>query len=633
MARVLLINMPFSSLQWPALGLSLLKAGLAQAHVPCAIAYLQFDLAETIGLERYQWINDAFGFVLGGERLFANELFAGRLPDDDQYFRNVLLPVDPSLSDQDRADFFDAGHHIRPFLDRVFQRIDWTRYSIVGFTTTFQQTLASLALACRIKRHHPRIHVIFGGANCEGSMGRQLLQSFPFVDIVFSGEADATFPAVVSELIEHGRIRQLPGVFARKRLLRTTVPRSPAFSERDGDTVVPGRNAREQLDGKPVLDLDRLPYPDFTDYFDRLNASPLHDRIEPLLLFEGSRGCWWGAKRQCAFCGLNGTTLRFRAKSASRVLDELHALQQRYGVHRICATDNIMDFRYFKSLLPLLRDARLGIELEYELKANLRRDQVGLLVAAGLAAAQLGIESLATPVLKQMRKGTTAPRNLQTLKWFTEAGIAVRWNLLYGFPGESAREYANMAHLIDSLVHLAPPQAVGRIRIDRFSPYFDAPRLFGIGALEPVDAYRYVYPLSPDEISSLAYFFHESAADTAQVPDYVHPVLEAVERWQQVFAGATLRQHEQGDDTLVLLDTRPQAVRFQRRLRGIQRAVYDFCDRSRTWPAICRHIAQLFPEGEWDEPALHRMLEEWVEDRIMAKVDRTYLSLALNDAK
>ena len=89
-----------------------------------------------------------------------------------------------------------------------------------------------------------------------------------------------------------------------------------------------------------VRDLDRLPYPEFGDYFQRLGHSPLSNQIDPLLLFESARGCWWGAKTQCTFCGLNGGSIGFRSKSALRVIDELRYLRRTHGVRRACATDN-----------------------------------------------------------------------------------------------------------------------------------------------------------------------------------------------------------------------------------------------------------------------------------------------------
>ena len=93
-----------------------------------------------------------------------------------------------------------------------------------------------------------------------------------------------------------------------------------------------------------------FPYPEFGDYFQRLGLSPLRDQIEPLILFESARGCWWVSKNQCTFCGLNGGSIAFRSKSTSRVIDELRHLHLTHGMHKACATDNILDFRYFRSM-------------------------------------------------------------------------------------------------------------------------------------------------------------------------------------------------------------------------------------------------------------------------------------------
>ena len=50
------------------------------------------------------------------------------------------------------------------------------RPRVVGFTTTFHQTCASLAVARRLKALPDPPLVVFGGANCEGEMGVQMLR-------------------------------------------------------------------------------------------------------------------------------------------------------------------------------------------------------------------------------------------------------------------------------------------------------------------------------------------------------------------------------------------------------------------------------------------------------------------------
>ncbi len=218
MSRVLLVSMPFSSLRWPALGVSLLQAGLRREGIDSDLAYFNFDLAEVIGLATYDWINDSLGFVLGGERLFAKTLFDSNLTTDQEYAAEVLRDTDPSFPPEDQEAFEHAGRQLEAFLEGCATKVEWSRYAVVGFTTTFQQTMASLALASRIKSHAPQVTICLGGANCEGDMGQTLLERFPQIDLVFSGEADETFPLAVKALLSRA---------ASSSMLRHLLPRSP----------------------------------------------------------------------------------------------------------------------------------------------------------------------------------------------------------------------------------------------------------------------------------------------------------------------------------------------------------------------------------------------------------------------
>ncbi|MHB1034244.1 MAG: RiPP maturation radical SAM C-methyltransferase [Pirellulales bacterium] len=609
MARVLVVNMPFCSLRWPAIGPSLLKAGLERQGIGCDVAYFSFDFAEAVGLAAYQWISDAFGFVLGGERVFAKTLFKDNLPDDETYYLEILRRADPELTAEERHEYEQTSRAVEPFLDRCLAQTDWSRYALVGFSTTFQQTVASLALARRIKEAHPAICIAMGGANCEGEMGRAILEQFSWIDFVFSGEADLGFPELAARLLAGGPAPAIPGMFVR------------------GEPAPSGR-AEPGIDNL-VADLDALPDPDYDDYFRRLSESPLRDEIKPLLLFETARGCWWGEKRRCTFCGLNGNAAGFRAKSPGRAVEELRHLVERYGIRNACATDNIMDFRYYDTFLPALARANLGVALEYELKTNLSREQVKALVAAGLRAAQLGIETFLTPVLRLMRKGVTGIENLQTLKWFTEAGIEVKWNFLYGFPGERPEDYAALPELFSALVHLAPPQAAGQVRLDRFSSYFESPEAFGLANVRPNAAYRHVYPASEDVLARLAYYHEFDYADGRRPADYMGPALAALAAWQDQAPRGSLRYLDRSDGVLVLNDSRPGAGVFQRRLTGPERAAYLVCDTARSFAQIVAYVRQACGEIPDLEARLARVLDDWLATRIIVRLDDRYLSLAL----
>jgi hypothetical protein len=222
--------------------------------------------------------------------------------------------------------------------------------------------------------------------------------------------------------------------------------------------------------------------------------------------FETARGCWWGAKHHCTFCGLNGQTMKFRSKSPQKVLDEIRSLASKYQCLNFYAVDNIIDTAYFTSVLPSLKDSGWNITLFFETKANLKRSDVKALAEAGVRIIQPGIESLSSSVLSIMRKGVTALINIRLLKLCAEYDVIPRWNLLHAFPGETTEAYTEMAKLVPALSHLYPPASMGRLRIDRFSPYFVEGEKLGLRVSGPKWFYRYLYDVDDAHLFDLAYF-------------------------------------------------------------------------------------------------------------------------------
>jgi ribosomal peptide maturation radical SAM protein 1 len=216
---------------------------------------------------------------------------------------------------------------------------------------------------------------------------------------------------------------------------------------------------------------------------------------------------------------------------------------------------------YMRELLPELSKLELDIDIFYESKANLREEHLRLYKEAGIRTFQPGIESLSTPVLALMRKGTTGLQNVQLLKWAKYHGVKPVWNYLIGFPGETTGDYECQADWIQKIAHLDPPEYFGPIRFDRFSPYFDAPSEFGLGPLQSYPSYSYIYPgLSALTISNLAYFFVEQG----QVPDCEFvgtfgKLDAAIQAWK-VSTEVELRVLAADNDELLIADTRPAST-------------------------------------------------------------------------
>jgi ribosomal peptide maturation radical SAM protein 1 len=609
MKKVLLISMPFGALERPALGLSLLKARLAEEGFDCDVSYLNFPFAEFVGQENYQWMSYELPYTaFAGDWSFTDSLY-GERPEAAQSYVQEILRDTWRMSDDDIRRVLYVRSFVEPFLDHCMAAVPWDDYAVVGFTSTFEQNIASLSLAKRVKAAHPRLPIVFGGANWEDRMGVELHGRFPFVDYVCSGEAERSFPALVRRLLAGVKRAgaNIPGVVYRDSRGRSVFNGSPEM----------------------VREMDELPYPDFSDFFGGLRRSPASSAVMPTLLFETSRGCWWGAKKHCTFCGLNGGSMAFRSKSPRRALDELEHLVDKWRTDHVEAVDNILDMKYFDDMLPALISSGRSLRIFYEVKANLSRDQVRLLAEAGVERIQPGIESLSDHILRLMRKGTTGMRNVQLLKWAQEYGVAVEWNILYGFPGETAEDYSRVMGMLPALRFLRPPYATGPIRLDRFSPYHNTPSEFGLTNVRPLNTYRHLYPFDDESLGRIAYYFdfdYESGVDPS---GHAAAVVAYAGEWKREPERGTLHAVEGGAGELTLYDTRSGATVPELKLTGLERAAYEFCDEAHPGPKVVAHLRRAFPDAAFDERGVYAFLDSLVANQLMVTDGESYLSLAL----
>jgi ribosomal peptide maturation radical SAM protein 1 len=606
--RVLLVSMPFGALERPAISLGLLQAHCHRLDVPCETHYLTFAFAERIGLNNYLWLcsDDVPYTAFAGDWLFTEALY-GRRPYADAAYVDEILRRTWHLSDSDCARLLRLRQQTEPFLNDCMQSVRWTDYTFVGFTSVFQQNIASLALAARVKQTYPNITIAFGGANWEDAMGVALQEQFPFVDLAFSGEADASFPAVLDARRRGIGVQGIRGVSANSSTRLAAL--APAAH---------------------VSDLDCIPVPDFAPFFEQKRVSPAVAGLAPTLLMETARGCWWGERSHCTFCGLNGATMTFRSKTPERVLSEMRFLHERYGVTTFSIVDDILDMRYFRSVLPLVAEANLGIEFFWEVKANLDRDHVRQLRDAGVRLIQPGIESLNDHVLKLMRKGTTAFRNIELMKWCCEYGVKPYWNFLYGFPGETADDYEASLAIIQAIWHLEPPTGYGPIRLDRFSPYHTDPKGFGMVNVRPMTPFSFLYPFEQQKLMKIAYYFDFDYADGRSDDIYAREAIELIRVWMADHARGMLEMRWEPDGSLYILDTRRDLAVAPRRaiLHGWKAVTYLACDRAQT----LHNLIQL-PEVQRDgvsEEELCTFLTRCVHHQLMVHNERSWLSVAVH---
>ncbi|WP_156302934.1 RiPP maturation radical SAM C-methyltransferase, partial [Methylogaea oryzae] len=325
-----------------------------------------------------------------------------------------------------------------------------------------------------------------------------------------------------------------------------------------------------------VSDMDRVAIPDFDDYFAAIERMAVGKFIKPGLLYESSRGCWWGARSQCTFCGLNGSSIGYRSKSPERVLEELSVLSEKYAIKSFEFVDNILDMDYFNNVLPAL--AERGYTIFFETKSNLSRRHVKSLAEAGIKWIQPGIESIHDGMLKLIAKGCSAAINIQLLKWAEEFGVCIFWIFLVNLPHERDEWYAEMADIIPYIVHLQPPLSITPLQYHRFSRYHADPESYGV-ELKPLDIYKYIYPVSEQVLSDLVYFFELKAGAPAAVarPGFDRLTVALREWWGLYDDKASRPVLEMSDAgaALAIADTRSCAEKPQHLLSGLARTIYE----------------------------------------------------------
>lgn len=449
-------------------------------------------------------------------------------------------------------------------LNAALERIVAGDYDLVAMSATFENQLpAALALARRLRAGRPELPIILGGAACFEELGGALARAFPELTAVCHCEGEGVIIPLVGALLAGTPLDGVPGIAwldAATRELHTTP--APAL----------------------LRTMDELPYPDYGDFVAALAASDVTEH-PPTLFFETSRGCWWGQKTLCTFCGLNAEGLAFRSKSADRAVAEISALHERYRASALHATDNILEMAYLETVLPRLRhlasERERPLRLFYEVKPNLRKEQVRVLRDAGVHVVQPGIESFSDGVLAVMRKGNRALGQLQFLKWATECGITPMYNILVRNPGEAVSDYETMLALIPMIEHLHPPRAVSTTWLERFSPYFNDPEAYGITAVRASAHYASMYPEAEVPLDELAYVFdfdHALARDPVALETH-HRFVRRVGLWQYRWRPGKL-VYGRTDEGIMVMDQREETPRRDL-LIGDYAQVFEAFDRAR----------------------------------------------------
>jgi ribosomal peptide maturation radical SAM protein 1 len=546
----------------PSLGAFVLAPAVRRVGLQARVIEANVAFAGRVGFDVCAALAGSLPWKLLGEAVFWGAAFPERAAEhgrvlDTLYHQDGPAHISMKWRDLSLSDVVACAAEVPAFVSDIAERVLRSAPRIVGFSSMGQQTLASIAIAREIKQRRPDVLTVLGGSNPTEPAATGILATTDAFDYVFSGEADLVFPEFCRAYVHEG-----------KHPLQRVVACAP------------------------IKDLDVIPMPEYEAYFTEIEpfreSHPFAAAAPYSLLFESSRGCWWGDKHLCTFCGYVTPGTRYRTKSPEKIVDTIVNMADRYGIRHLRASDAIMPSDYTRTVLPLLIERGVECTLAYEIKANQKDTDLDMFIRAGLVEAQPGIESLSSHVLTLMSKGITALENVRLLRDARSRDLHIIWNFITAFPGETREDYEAMIGLIPLIEHLDAPVRWGPIHISRYSPYHTDPSRYGIRNVRAWPVYHHLFGRSAELIA------HNFDADYESMWD--HPELVArfdavagrwAESWRGTVTPPCLEARSTADGGRVVYDQRAVAKTRSYRL---SRSESDALDAVRS-PVLASAIA------------------------------------------
>ena len=300
------------------------------------------------------------------------------------------------------------------------------RPDLVGITAMTPTLPESLRVAELAKRVLPTVPVVLGGVHPTLDPAGVLADRH--VDYVVRGEGEQALAGLVAALERGSGLDAVPGLCRRVGGVARVVEKAP-----------------------PVADLDLLPPADYA-------AFPIERYIEHNAVLRGVRGISMilsrGCPYACTFCAVQQTMgRRWRFKSPGRVVDEVIALRDAYGIEGVWFKDSIFNMRksWTREFCRQMVERKVGIEWQALTRIDLLdEDELVMMKAAGLSQIDLGIESGSPRSLARLDKRITVAQ-IRDKVAMARRHVRVFGFFMIGIPGEEEEDVRQTFDLARSI--------------------------------------------------------------------------------------------------------------------------------------------------------------------------------------
>ncbi len=605
--RLALLSAPWPFFDRPSVQLGTLKGFLTQALPDLAVDtyHLYLRVAQAVGFSLYKNISNRLWVA---ECPYAALLYPERMESIHRFWRRKVRQ-DPLLAS---TDFERLCNRIKAVSVSLIENISWESYGLIGFSLCLAQLSSSLYFIRKIKLCAPETPIVVGGSACAGGLGESLMGGVPEIDYVIQGEGELPLLKLTQSIVG-------------KRDLEKWSDLSGLVS-RDGPLG--------SADHNQVLDLNDVPVPDYTDYFEDLKSSNPDHTFLPRLPMEISRGCWWRkadvkGETGCAFCNLNLQWTGYRRKSIDRTVSDIETLVKRHQILSISFMDNLLPARGLEQLFSAIQGLGKDLRLFSEIRANTAYPVLKAMARAGMQEVQVGVEALSTRLLQKLNKGTTAMDNLEIMKHCERPDFPdLTGNLILEFPSSDSTDVAETLHNLDFAFPFRPLKGIP-LWLGYGSSVWRYPDLYGIRLKGNHPHYRCLF--SREMIQNVCFMMQGYHGGVRHQHRMWAPVRQKLTQWKTFYEQIHLKPgfrpilfYRDGRDFLIIHERRVNQDDMTHRLKGSSRAIYLFCETQRS----LAEIVGRFPR--FDENQITGFLRMMVDKRLMFNEKDRYLSLAVS---
>ncbi len=314
----------------------------------------------------------------------------------------------------ERSLFSESENAFSDFFQNVYKRLE--NADIIGFSLSRRNAHFSFSLARRIKEKFPAKRIVFGGPQAL-FLDRQNMLDKDYTWVI--GEGEIPFRSIAQD------------------------------------------DARRVFRYEEIENLDTLPFLDFQPF--NLKS------YQPVLPIFSSRGCHF----KCSFCSERLLYQKLRRHSPQYMQEEIRALAIKHSIGNFVFCDSMInsDNAWLEDFCRRLTadDIKVSWEAQLRIAPGFPRELASLIRQSGCFNLFIGLESGSADVLNLMHKGFTPEIALEFFDSLKSAGLQFEISLIFGYPGETEKDFEETAQFILTNKHLIPKIA----QVNPFVDYLD----------------------------------------------------------------------------------------------------------------------------------------------------------------